>query len=294
MSREIADQVFSPKDFAYIWTNNYIPVFPFTMQDFRIGALLPVILYMLRWGHRRGKGHFFQKFAPDGGGKPTVESVATILADEPDFEGFAGSAGKAMLGDLLLSFLIENKKKSPVHTEQIQRVLSSHYFSSWIDLPQNVANLRGVPEFIVAVLAWQREEQQIVRGDRRHKVKVGAALNDNRVLRMFSPGVFTVGDYLSNLTSDRFDERASIGIDQLLAVRLGLTCGAAPEKARGKGEASPILNQRPLSIRAAEHCHEDLVTFILAYGETMPRAAFVGMLESGIGINLFCDNQVDR
>ena len=38
-----------------LWTTLYYPAFPITPQDYDIGALLPAMLYMARWGHRRGR-----------------------------------------------------------------------------------------------------------------------------------------------------------------------------------------------------------------------------------------------
>jgi len=40
----------------------------------------------------------------------------------------------------------------------VQRVLPTHYFSSWIDLPESVAHLRFVPEMLVALLVDQRKD----------------------------------------------------------------------------------------------------------------------------------------
>ena len=51
----------------------------------------------------------------------------------------------------------------------------------------------------------------------------------------------------ANLRSDRFDEAAKIGLDQLLTVRLAQLCGEAPSKAVGKGDPGPIPNQRPIA-----------------------------------------------
>ena len=62
-----------------------------------------------------------------------------------DFDGFAGDHGPAMLADLLLTYCLENKEHGLGHEEVVQRVFPTHYLASWIDLPENVANLRGSP-----------------------------------------------------------------------------------------------------------------------------------------------------
>lgn len=39
---------------------------PFTPQHFEIGGLLPYMLYMARWGHRRGRGNFVGSLRTEG------------------------------------------------------------------------------------------------------------------------------------------------------------------------------------------------------------------------------------
>ena len=57
-ARKIVESVLGGHMTAKVWTNNYAPVFPFTPQGFAVGALLPMMLYLFRWGHRRGRGKF--------------------------------------------------------------------------------------------------------------------------------------------------------------------------------------------------------------------------------------------
>ena len=153
-ARNIVESVLGADTTARIWTSNYLPVFPFTPQGFSVGAVLPMLLYLFRWGHRRGKGKFEETFRSERG-KPTVRSVAEILAKDWRFSGFENEAGKAILGDLLLTGVLENARHSEGHDEQVQRCYAAHYFASWIDLPKTAANLRGVPEAIVAIVANQ-------------------------------------------------------------------------------------------------------------------------------------------
>src|ERR1019366_7344715 len=155
-TRKIVESVLGGNMTAKIWTNNYAPVLPFTAQDFPVGALLPMILYLFRWGHRRGRGRFSTVFASEGGGRPTVRSVSTLLALDPRFDGFDSKAGLEVIGDMLLSSVLENRRRSESHDEQVQRCFPAHYMASWIDLPLHAANLRGVPEAIVAIIADQQ------------------------------------------------------------------------------------------------------------------------------------------
>jgi hypothetical protein len=154
VSKLVVSNVLSPQMAAYIWRGNYEQVFPFTLGSFSVGALLPAILYMFRWGHRRGAGRFEKTFSRINQGKPTIESVAEILTGSPQFkfEGFETDTEKAVLGDLLLTYLLENRRREEGRDKQVQRVFPAHYFTSWVDLPKSVAHLRGVPEMIVALL----------------------------------------------------------------------------------------------------------------------------------------------
>src|SRR6266581_9283092 len=103
MSKTVARNVLSPRMAAHVWTGNYAPVFPFTPQHYWVGALMPAVLYMFRWGHRRGVGQFEKKFSRGPSERPTIDSVAERLAESPQFEAFDTDAGKAILGDLLLA-----------------------------------------------------------------------------------------------------------------------------------------------------------------------------------------------
>src|ERR1700687_1308283 len=63
--KTVFEDVFSKARTRALWTANYLPAIPFTPQDFSIGAVLPAMLYMMRWGDRRGKGRFEDVFGHD-------------------------------------------------------------------------------------------------------------------------------------------------------------------------------------------------------------------------------------
>lgn len=286
MSKAIVWNVLSPNMAAYVWRGNYERVFPFTPQHYSVGALIPAVLYMFRWGHRRGVGRFEKTFSSAPSERPTVGSVAARLSETPQFEGFDTHAAKAILGDLLLAHVLENKRREEGRDKQVQRVFPAHYFASWIDLPKSVAHLRGVPEMIVALLADQPDGEVVDPSRQDSRYPVGCRIRENGLLRLFADGADVEGDYRTSLTSDRFDERGPVGIDQLVTIRLAQACGSAPEKSRGKGEPGPISNQRPIATRAAASFQEDLTVFLKAYGATIPRLSLLPMLETCIAINL--------
>lgn len=286
MSRELVVRALSHQMTAKVWTGNYAPVFPFTPQDVSIGAILPAMLYMFRWGHRRGRGEFSKVYSDAETPKPTIRSVARKLSKHSLLSGFDSELGLTILGDMLLASTLENQRRKEGHDEPVQRCVANHYLASWIDLPASVANLRGVPEMLVALLANQSKGEVLEPGQKHGRYPVGSRIEDNMLLRLFGPGMRVESEYRSDLKSDTFDENAPIAIDQLLAVRLAQMCGSAPIKASGKGQQSPILNQWPIARAAFTALREDLECFLEAYGPTMPRLSFLPMMESGLALSL--------
>ena len=290
-ARAVVDDVLGRGMTRAIWSASYDKVLPISVQDFDLTGVLPAVLYMFRFGHRRGKGRFFDTFGGEGGTPrerrrgATIERVAAKLAATAQFEGFQGETEQAILGDLLLCFCLENVKRALGRNQQIQRVAPAHYLASWIDLPEAVAHLRYVPEMIVAMLADQQGEhvEQNSEGSRSW-FPVGRQFENNLLLKAFHQGVVHEGP-LGNRTADRFCEEEPVGIDQLLMIRLAQALGAAPDKLRGDG-GEQISNQRPMAERAARHFSEDIRRFVRAYAGVVPRHTFVALLESCMAVGL--------
>ena len=201
-------------------------------------------------------------------------------------DGFDGEPEKAILGDLLLCFCLENIRHSLGRDQQIQRIAPAHYMASWVDLPQEVGHLRFVPEMIVAILAGQKGESVGESDDKKTWFPVGRRYEENVLLGAFSQGVTRRGEVLKDLSSDRFkEEDDSVGLDQLLMIRLTQQLKTAPEKVRGK-EGGPISNQRPIAEQAARNFSDDIRRFVRSYAAPVPRYALVEMLESCIAIGL--------
>lgn len=289
-TKTIVENVLTPARAKDLWTANYFTALPFTPQHFEVGSLLPAMLYMARWGHRRGKGHFIEAFGrPNAQGKaqpPRLVDVASGLLARAggDFDGFAGDYGSAMLADLLLTYCLENKEHALGQEEVVQRAFLTHYFASWLDLPKQVTDLRGVPELLTSLLAWQDKGGTLAQRASR-AFPVGGDFSENPLLALFGRHMEIDGP-AANLASDRFMEQTAddLGVDELLAVRLAQTCGRAPDKA-AKGNAD-IPNRWPIAKTAAKYLRSDLATFIEAYGATLPRQAFLPMLEAGIGLGM--------
>lgn len=291
-ARAIVDDVLGRGMTREIWTASYEKALPISIQDFELTSVLPAVLYMFRFGHRRGKGRFLETFGGDSGTAKqrrrgaTIERVANELADTVWLEGFRGETEQAILGDLLLCFSLENAKRALGRREQIQRVAPAHYMASWIDLPEAVAHLRYVPEMIVAMLADQNGEYvEQNRGEKPTWFAIGRGFEDNVLLKAFHQGMEVREGPLGDRTADRFREEEEVGLDQLLMIRLAQTLGAAPDKLRGS-EGERISNQRPIAERAAKHFSEDIRRFVRSYARVVPRHAFVSMLESCMAVGL--------
>lgn len=290
-ARSIVDDVLGRAMTREIWTGNYEKALPVSVQDFDLSAVFPAVFYMFRFGHRRGKGKFLETFGGEAETEKerrraaTIELVASKLAETGSFEGFQDETARVVLGDLLLCFCLENTKRALGRHEQVQRVAPAHYMSSWVDLPDAVANLRYVPEMIVAMLADQKGQhvQQNQEGDRTW-FAVGRGFEDNVLLRAFHQGVVREGP-LGDRAADRFQQETPVGLDQLLMIRLAQQLGAAPDKLRGS-EGERISNQRPVAEQAARHFSEDIRRFVRAYAGVVPRHAFVELLESCVAVGL--------
>lgn len=293
-ARQLVEDVLSPVMTREIWSGNYDKVLPVSVQEFALSSILPAIFYMFRFGQRRGRGNFLKIFGKKEGSptpsqirrSATIERIAETLSSAGELDGFNGGPEKAILGDLLLCFCLENVRHSLGRDQQIQRVAPAHYMASWVDLPESAAHLRFVPEMIVAMLADQQGESVGQSDDKKTWFPVGKKYEENVLLGAFSQGVTRRGEVSGDFTSDRFEEEDdSVGLGQLLMVRLAQQLGAAPDKMRGK-EAGPISNQRPIAEQAARDFSEDIRRFVRSYAKPAPRYALVEMLESCIAIGL--------
>ena len=291
--RATVEDVLSRDMTREIWSGNYDKALPFSLYHFELSAILPAVFYMFRFGQRRGAGGFLKTFGLPTGTpsqkrrSATIERVSESLADTKELVRFDGETERAILGDLLLCFCLENYKHSLGRDQQVQRAAPAHYMASWVDLPQSVAHLRHIPEMIVAMLAAQKGDHVEPSQDGDNTwFAVGKSYEDNVLLRAFSQGVIRRGKVVGDLRSDRFDERdETVGLDQLLMIRLAQQLQAAPDKMRGK-ESGPISNQHPIAKKAARHFSDDIRRFLRAYSALVPRHALVDMLESCVTIGL--------
>ena len=291
-TRRLVEDALSRDMTREVWTGNFDKVLPLTVQKFEISAILPAVFYMFRFGHRRGKGKFLDTFGMNTGtpaerrSSVTIDRISGKLAGSVSLEGFEGDVEKAILGDLLLCYCLENISQSLGRDKQIQRVMPAHYMASWIDLPLSISDLRYAPEMIVAILANQKGGSVALNDEEEQtRFAVGKGYENNVLLRAFSQGVTRRGNFLGDVTSDRFDEKdSSVGLDQLLMIRLAQQLPEPPGKMRGQDSA--ISNQRPIAENAARHFSEDIRRFVRSYAAPTPRQVLVEMLESCVAIGM--------
>ena len=297
--RKIVEDALSPDLVEEIWTGSYDKVLPMTLLDFELSAVLPAVFYMFRYGHRRGAGNFLRTYGPAAGTpaqkrrRTTVQRIAGKLAETDELTGFDGEVEQAILGDLLLCFCLENVRHGLGRDKQVQRVAPTHYMASWIDLPYSVANLRFVPEMIVAMLANRRTGDHVTPTEEtdRTRFPVVNRYEDNPLLRAFSQGITRRGEWLADHASDRFDEEDdAVGLDQLLTIRLAQQLRTAPRKPKPTPKQGPdadrISNQRPIAEAAGRRFSDDIRRFVRSYADSAPRHALVDMLESCISLGL--------
>ncbi|GEM_PF-265112 len=291
--RAILDDVFGPTTTRQIWSADYHKAIPISFQLVDLTAILPAVFYMFRFGHRRGKGRFLDTFGqatpkPQASNRSvTIRQVAARLAQDQRIRGFEDPVGQVILGDLLLCFCLENRRRAPGHTEPVQRVAPTHYLASWIDLPQNIAHLRFVPEMIVTMLTGQVGDT-VQPTPENHKTwfPVARDVHENLLLHAFAAGVECASEFVADEAADKFRETATVGLDQLIMIRIAQQLQAAPDKLRGGKGQSRIPNQHPIASRAGREFSEDLRKFVREFATVVPRHTFLDLLESCISVGL--------
>jgi len=283
--RQLAESVFGPAVVRNdLWSGSYVPAIPSTISDFPNGGLLTAVMYLARWGHRRGNGTFVETFTAASDSRVAAQDVAAKLG-QSQWAEVEGKAGEAILADLLIAHCLDTKNRESRRDTPVLRAYPVHYLASWLDLPSHFGSLRGVPEMITALLANQPSGRVLESSSKRTYFGVGNGFDNNLLLRTLGPAMATTG-HLSSLTSDTFleEESRQLSIEQLLMARIAMLTGAAPMKMKGTNPEIP--NQQPLSSNQANVFRDDLRIFLEAYGGRMPWQSFVNMMEVGIGMGL--------
>ena len=295
-ARKIVEDVVGGAMTRAVWSNDYRHAVPVSVQGFDLSAVLPAVFYMFRFGRRRGNGGFVREFGIASGTAAqrrrsvTVDRIVDKLCSQPrgDFSELEDDASKAILGDLLLCYCLDNARNALGRDKQVQRVAPAHYMSSWIDLPELVVHLRYVPETIVALLANQPHGGEVrwTPQDQRRDASfpVGGDIRYNVIARPFASGMSLTGGDPDSLAGDRFDEtEESVGIDQLLMVRLAQRMRSAPRWTKTK---PGIPNRLSIAAGSADQFSADLRNYLTGYADHVPRQFLVEALESCLALGL--------
>lgn len=264
---------------------------PLTLVDynnFRMHEVLSGLMYVMRFGRRRGTGNWSRVFAssaaPDGSRRPplpTVLEVASVLARDCDLlKGFDTAEGQSILADWLATSVVTTKNDTGDVSDQVQWVLPLHYFACWVDLPVHFNHMRGVPELLAGMLA-DASPGVLQPGD-GGAFKVAAAPSDNVLLRVLSDGVEPGPQF--DQRGDRLVSKGDLDEDALLCALLGSSLKAAPTPIGGpRGEVRVFA---PLCPRQARVLRDDISVLMRAYGDSIPPAALTDYLCALLCVNL--------
>jgi hypothetical protein len=135
-----------------------------------------------------------------------------------------------------------------------------------------MSHLRNVPETLVSILSQGKNYS-------KGPLQIGANLKNNLLLSLFGDGTSIKGES-SSIKSDFFDEQYSVGIDQLLTIRISQFLGEAPKTVKD----SNISEQKMIAEVSAKNFFEDFNIFLRAYKKIIPRLSLLPMIESCLSI----------
>ena len=137
-ARGIVEEVLSRDMAREIWSASYDKALPITINPFDLSAVLPAVFFMFRYGHRRGKGSSSRPLARkkelrrNAGRRRLLNESRTCSWRNHTFVGFKDEVAKAILGDLLLCFCLENVKHVPAEREGAARAPVHTWQTGWI------------------------------------------------------------------------------------------------------------------------------------------------------------------
>ena len=310
--RELLREALGPVIERKLWSANVEALLPLTFNDVDIEAVMPAVLFTLRWGGRRGAGAFVQSFTPpDSLGRSRSEGVTALdiarTIQRRNNEGnvvqvgtgVQDGAAENILANLLSGLCFDNRKSQPGIDKPIQRVYPVHYFASKFDLPDNVANLRYVPELIVSALMVHGQHRSS-SGDGGPTLRSIDRRMDNQFTRLLLSIYASGVEIQSNSSLDvanlgNFKERiseakaAQIGLDQLLLVRASecLTRVPSTQQSQKAGNEREFQPKVAVTKRQNRIVERDLRDFIRFFGRDLPRADLNRSIEVLVGINVF-------
>jgi len=255
----------------------YEPLSLIDPNNFRVHEAIPGLIYVFRYGRRRGKGRWTEVSLSDEPRQElttrvTVRDVArTLVQESPRLEGFDQQAGEDIVSDWLAAAVVQTLRGTGEVDDPVQWIRPLHYFACWADLPKQFINLRSVPELLAGVMT--DADSGVLGRDPSGPFSVAANPSMNILLEVLGHGV-NYGN-TEDLTGDRLavESDTDIGPEELLCAVLGEQLGSAPRPIGGEGGTVPVYDT--LCPLQARQLREDVSVLLRAYHRTMPSSVLI-------------------
>ena len=286
-----------------VWSPNAESLFPIAVNDVDLKAVIPALLYILRFGARPGKGFFTTSFVKKGDSsgrtdKVTANDIADLLISRENRKYFSYSVedkvAHRVISNALAGLVFQNTRNKRGTDHAIIRTVPNHFMSAKFDLPERVSNLRGIPEITVsAIVGGNRKTNKQFAKDSFQMMSSKESFNNyvtSLLLTKFAQAIEVDESRSSANTGNPREEineelAVELEIDQLLQVRVAQCLKAFPIKQMSSGktfEPFSVVTERQWRIFS-----EDLRHFIRYYSEDLSRSEFTAAIEMIIGVNIF-------
>lgn len=233
-----------PDGLKYLKGARYEPAMRIDYQNFFLEDILPAFFYLTRTARRRGKG--------DWAGR-TARDVAAELSQKTDkFVGFNDDPGRRVLEEWLKASVLRLIEKGA--KDKVMGVRPLHFLTYRVDLPENWAHTRSVPEFLATILHQNPNNSPLQKEE-----VFPLQSSQNLFWRIFGVGLTNPSPLFINADLDTYDDSSDLDIEALLTIRVmeGLR-----KPAERMGEISGF---EPLCPRQARWFREDFSLFLRAY-----------------------------
>ncbi len=286
-----------------VWSSNADSLLPIQFNDVDLKAVIPAVLYILRFGARPGKGYFTTSFVTKGDSsgrkdKVTANDIADLLLADENRAYFSVEVDEKvahrLISNTLSGLVFQNTRNRRGTNHAIIRTLPNHFMSAKFDLPEKVSHLRGIPEITVsAIVGDSRKPSRPFIKDAHQMTSSKESFNNygsNLLLAKFARAIkVNESKSAANTGNPREEieeaEAIDLEIDQLLQVRVAQCLSGFPNKQTSNGktfEPFSVVTERQWRIFS-----EDLRHFIRYFSKNLSRNEFTAALEMMIGVNLF-------
>jgi hypothetical protein len=234
-------------------------VFTVEMNDFDVEMLLPSLFHLVRTKGRRV-------------GKPAdpnlYQEYLSRLAQSDTVQGFSGHHNRALLDRWVRTSVVKMGGRGRSHAgEQITYLFPTTMLTYKAGLPKDITRLRGVHNFVYAVLLSHSNDP--VKLDRLFRDALG------RGLQLDDAEPF----------NGRYDGKSDIDIETMLSIRFLDQLNPA-----GVGPVSPegnVTRNAPRLRQQSEYFAADILNTLRAYKAELPTTVLIRYLLALINCHLF-------